>query len=67
MIKVAVLDDYQDVFTQIVDTKIYKDKFIFEIFKQPFSSEDETIVALENYEAIFIVNEINISCMSIMI
>lgn len=57
MIKVAVLDDYQDVFTQIVDTKIYKDKFIFEIFKQPFSSEDETIVALENYEAIFIMRE----------
>ena len=57
MINVAVLDDYQNVFTQIVDTNIYKDKFIFEIFKEPFSSEDETIVALENYEAIFIMRE----------
>ena len=36
MIKVAVLDDYQDVFQQIVDTEKYKEKFDFHIFKEPF-------------------------------
>ena len=29
MIKVAVLDDYQDAFRQIVDTLKYKDKYNF--------------------------------------
>ena len=35
-IKVAVLDDYQDVFQQIVETEKYKEKFDFHIFKEPF-------------------------------
>ena len=47
MIKVAVLDDYQDAFRQIVETKKYKEKFDFHIFKEPFLNENETIVALE--------------------
>ena len=29
MIKVAVLDDYQDAFVQIIDISKYKDKFHF--------------------------------------
>ena len=32
MIKVAVLDDYQDVFRQIVDIENHKDKFDFKVF-----------------------------------
>ena len=32
MIKVAVLDDYQGAFLQIVDVEKYKDKFDFKIF-----------------------------------
>ena len=31
MIKVAVLDDYQNVFQQIVDTEKYKNKFDFKL------------------------------------
>ena len=34
MIKVAVLDDYQDVFQQIIDVEKYKDKFDFQIFNE---------------------------------
>ena len=34
MIKVAVLDDYQDAFRQIVDTLKYKDKYNFKIFNK---------------------------------
>ena len=36
MIKVAILDDYQDAFQQIVDVENYKDKFDFKIFNEPF-------------------------------
>ena len=57
MIKVAVLDDYQDVFQQIVEIEKYKSKFDFQIFKHPFSNENEAIVALEDFEALFIMRE----------
>jgi len=57
MIKVAVLDDYQDVFQQIVETEKYKDKFEFQIFTEPFINENEAIVALEEFEALFIMRE----------
>ena len=36
MIKVAVLDDYQNVFLQIINVDRYKDKFDFKIFNNPF-------------------------------
>ena len=46
MIKIAVLDDYQNVFQQIVDTEKYKDKFNFKIFNEPFADEKQAIVEL---------------------
>jgi len=57
MIKVAVLDDYQEIFQQIIDTKKYKEKYDFKIFNEPFLNENEAIVALEDFEAIFIMRE----------
>ena len=57
MLKVAVLDDYQDVFRQIVDVQKYKDKFEFKIFNNPFSDEKEAIVELEDFEVLFIMRE----------
>jgi D-3-phosphoglycerate dehydrogenase len=57
MIKVAILDDYQDAFRQIVDTEKYKDKFDFKIFTNPFADENETIIELEDFEALFIMRE----------
>ena len=57
MIKVAVLDDYQDVFRQIVESEKYKEKFDFHIFKNPFLDENETIVALEEFDALFVMRE----------
>ena len=57
MIKVAVIDDYQNAFQQIVDTKKYKDKFIFKIFNEPFLDETEAAVELEDFEALFIMRE----------
>ena len=57
MIKVAILDDYQDVFRQIIEIEKYKEKFNFHIFKDPFLNENEAIVALDEFEALFIMRE----------
>jgi len=57
MIKVAVLDDYQDAFKQIIDLQKYEKKYEFKIFNDPFLSESDAIVALEEFEAIFIMRE----------
>ena len=57
MIKVAVLDDYQNAFQQIVEVEKYKDKFDFKFFNAPFADEKEAIVALEDFEALFIMRE----------
>ena len=57
MIKVAVIDDYQNAFQQIVDIEKYKDKFDFKIFNEPFVDEKEAAVELEDFEALFIMRE----------
>ena len=57
MIKVAILDDYQDVFRQIIDIEKYKNKFDFKIFNESFINESEATTALENFEALFIMRE----------
>ena len=57
MIKVAVLDDYQDAFKQIIDTNKFKDKYLFTIFKEPFLDEKETVNALQVFDALFIMRE----------
>ena len=57
MIKVAVLDDYQNAFSQIINAEKYKDKFEFKVFHEPFLDEKEAIVQLEGFEALFIMRE----------
>ena len=57
MIKVAVIDDYQNAFQQIVDIEKHKDKFDFKIFNEPFVDEKEAAVELEDFEALFIMRE----------
>ena len=57
MIKVAVIDDYQNAFQQIVDIKKYKNKFDFKVFNEPFVDEKEAAVELEDFEALFIMRE----------
>ena len=57
MIKIAVLDDYQNAFQQIVEIEKYKKKFDFKIFNEPFLDEKEAIVELEDFEALFIMRE----------
>ena len=50
MIKVAVIDDYQNAFQQIVDIEKHKDKFDFKVFNEPFVDEKEAAVELEDFE-----------------
>ena len=57
MLKVAVLDDYQNVFSQIVNINDYKSKYEFTIFNEPFQNELETAEALKKFEALFIMRE----------
>ena len=57
MINVAVLDDYQNVFREFVDIEKYKNKYSFKIFINPFQNEDEAILELDNFDAIFAMRE----------
>ena len=57
MIRIAVLDDYQNIFEEFIDVDKYKDKFEFTIFNEPFQSEDEAILALEKFDALFVMRE----------
>ena len=57
MLKVAVLDDYQNAFQQIVDVEKHRDKFEFKIYNNPFYDEKEAIVELEDFEALLIMRE----------
>ena len=57
MIKVAVLDDYQNIFKEFVPIEKYKDKYDFTIFTKPFQNADEALLELENFDAIFAMRE----------
>ena len=57
MIKVAVLDDYQSAFKEIVEIEKFKDKYDFTIFNEAFNDETEVIEALKEFEALFIMRE----------
>ena len=57
MIKVAVLDDYQEAFKEIIQIDKYKKKYEFKIFTEPFLNEAEAINLLNDFEAIFIMRE----------
>jgi phosphoglycerate dehydrogenase-like enzyme len=57
MIKVAVLDDYQNAFEHIIETDNYINKYNFKIFNEPFLNEDEAGIALQEFDAILLMRE----------
>ena len=57
MIKVAVIDDYQSAFKEIINIEKFKDKFDFQIFNEAFTDENEAIEVLEEFEALFTMRE----------
>ena len=57
MLNVAVLDDYQNIFSQIININNYTSKYDFKVFNEPFNNELEAIEALKNFEVLFIMRE----------
>ena len=57
MIKVAILDDYQNVFQEFVDLKKLEEKYEIKIFSEPFKNEEEVIENLKEFEALLIMRE----------
>ena len=57
MIKVAILDDYQNVAQEFVDLKKLSGKYEFKIFSEPFENEEECIKQLKDFDALFIMRE----------
>jgi D-3-phosphoglycerate dehydrogenase len=57
MLKVAILDDYQNVSQQFVDLEKLSGKYEFKIFSDPFEDEDDAIKQLADFEALLIMRE----------
>jgi len=57
MLKVAILDDYQNVSQQFVDLKKLSGKYEIKIFSEPFEDETEALDKLAEFEALLIMRE----------
>ena len=57
MIKVAILDDYQDISQEFVDLKKLSGKYEIKIFSEPFINEEEAIENLKDYEVLLVMRE----------
>jgi len=57
MLKVAILDDYQNVSQQFVDLEKLSGKYEFKIFSEPFVDEADAIDQLADFEALLIMRE----------
>ena len=57
MLKVAILDDYQNVSQQFVDIEKLSGKYEIKIFSEPFVDEADAIEKLAEFEALLIMRE----------
>ena len=57
MLKVAILDDYQNVAQEFVDLKKLSGKYEIKIFSDPFENEEDAIEKLKEFEALLIMRE----------
>jgi len=57
MLKVAILDDYQNVSQKFVDLKKLSGKYEFKIFSDTFADEANAIEQLSDFEALLIMRE----------
>jgi D-3-phosphoglycerate dehydrogenase len=57
MLKVAILDDYQNVSQQFVDLEKLSGKYEFKVFSEPFVDEADTLDQLADFEALLIMRE----------
>ena len=57
MLKVAILDDYQNVSQQFVDIEKLSGKYEIKIFSEPFADEAEVLEQLADFEALLVMRE----------
>ena len=57
MLKVAILDDYQNVSQEFVDLKKLSGKYEIKVFSDPFIDENDAIEQLHDFEALLIMRE----------
>ena len=57
MLKVAILDDYQNVSQQFVDIEKLSGKYEIKIFSEPFEDEADALDKLADFEALLIMRE----------
>ena len=57
MLKVAILDDYQNVSQQFVNLEKLSGKYEFKIFSEPFLDEADALEQLADFEALLIMRE----------
>ena len=57
MLKVAILDDYQNIAKDFIDFKKLSSKYEFKVFNEPFENEDDAIEKLKEFEVLFIMRE----------
>ena len=57
MLKVAILDDYQNVSQHYVNLKKLSGKYEIKVFNEPFEDQDDAIEKLRDFEALIIMRE----------
>ena len=57
MIKVAILDDYQNISQEFVDLKKLSGKYQIKVFSEPFVDEEDAINQLKEFEVLLIMRE----------
>ena len=57
MLKVAILDDYQNVSQQFIDIEKLSGKYEIKIFSEPFQDEAEALNQLSDFEALLVMRE----------
>ena len=57
MLKVAILDDYQNISKEFIDLKKLSGKYEIKVFNVPFLDENDTMEQLKEFEAILIMRE----------
>ena len=57
MLKIAILDDYQNISHEFVNLKKLSNKYEFKIFNEAFADESEAIEKLSEFEALLIMRE----------
>ena len=57
MLKVAILDDYQNVSQEFVDLKKLSVKYEIKVFNEPFVDENDALDKLKDFEALLVMRE----------